>query len=90
MQRSYYIKGSGSDWSGSKGGEQSALVKIDVEDWWPSSVKHHLASEEALERGCMPSGTCLIYEVKEQPDFFYNTLWTEAEANNPDLRILAK
>jgi hypothetical protein len=86
MQRSYYIKGSGGT---VKGSEQSALVKIEVEDWWPSSVKHHLASEEALEQGCMPSGTCLIFEVKDQPEFFYNLLWAEEDANNSELRAKA-
>lgn len=88
--RSYYIKGSGSVMGTERGGEQSALVKIDIEDWWPSGVKHHMATEEALELGCLPSGTCIIREVADQEDFFYNRLWTEEDALNPDLRAMAR
>lgn len=87
---SYYIRGSGSDWSGVRGGEQSALVKIWVDsDSTPEQIAH-LATSEALEQGCMPSGTCIVYEVVEQDPFFYNRLWTEEDANNPDLRELAR
>lgn len=93
-EASFYIKGSGPKWYKldpvERGTEEHALVKIEVDDNWPANIKAALAREEAIERGCNPSGTCIVYEVEPQDESFYNKLWTEEDANNPVLRALAR
>jgi hypothetical protein len=81
---SYYIRGSNG----------TALVQIEVMESMSAHARHALAREEAIEHGCLPSGTCIVYEVVPQAQVFYNKLITQHEAEaikqNPELMALVR
>lgn len=66
---SYYLRGE----------KSSALVRI-PELNITAEQKAALAREEAIEQGCLPKGTLLVYCVIHQDEFFYNKLITQEEA----------
>lgn len=67
--KSYYIR------------SQEGFCIVKLPDYpYVDSVLHHMAIDEAEERGICPGGTKIVYGVVEQDESWYNKFFTEDEA----------